>query len=103
MSFNQDLEIPEAFRDRRRLGASGRDSDLDIQHVVKVRFQNNNDLLEEEENDGLHPYSLIQWSARGLEIKVDFEEPLTISKGKQQDVCIVKIIRPEMFKVEGST
>jgi len=36
MSFNQDLEIPEAFRDRRRLNASasGKDSDLDIQQVV---------------------------------------------------------------------
>jgi len=34
---------------------------------------------------------------------MNFEEPLTMSKGKQPDDCIVKILRPEMFKVEGGT
>jgi len=98
MEFNQDLVVPEFASGRRLLSADGRKllslGDIDVaRDIIDIRFKS----LSENSNFALYTLELVRWDARGIEIYVNFTDPLAVSTGQQRDTLEFIIRNPEQF------
>lgn len=98
MEFNQDLVVPEFASGRRLLSADGRIllslGDIDVaRDIVDIKFKS----LSENSNFALYTLELVRWDARGIEIFVNFTDPLSVSTGQQRDTLEFTIRNPEQF------
>jgi hypothetical protein len=68
--------------------------DINVLEIVDVTMAQKSD--EDPEKAG---FTLIvnDWTEDGLKLKMNFTNPLSISKGRNQDALLVKIKNPAMF------
>jgi hypothetical protein len=100
IKFNQEMVVPpfvaamdlnKESKQRRLLLAL---AEVDPAEFLEVDIAKQDDAAPSESRYGI---GLKEWTARGLALRLDFENPTETSQGKNRDQLRVKVKAPEFF------
>lgn len=101
MGFNQKLEVPDFISKRtkgRRLEEGDLD-DIDVGSIFDVTMASKGD---EGSKAAEFFLNIQEWTEDGLKLKMNFTNPLSVSKGRNSDALIIKIKNPSLFVSQES-
>jgi hypothetical protein len=102
IQFNQDTIVPDFINQATNERSLSSLESINVNSIANFIFVVKSDI---EPSDLQYFLTLEQWSERDMWIRINFTEPLYVSKGKYNDAVIIDFKTPQLIrtKVGGKT